>query len=488
MWQSPLMPTAMDAIIEKVKKTIAEKRLIDKNDGILVCVSGGPDSMALLSVLLNLKEELQTKLTVLHLDHMLRGRSSRADANFVKKICAKLRIPFITESCDVKAYAKSNKMSIEEAAREIRYSFYKRAAEKVNANKVATGHTADDQAETVLMRLIKGTGSRGLSGIPYKRKLGSAWVIRPLLEVERKEIVKYLEKHKIPSRTDATNFEASYLRNKIRHVLLPILEKEYNPKIKESLNIIAQNMGGEFEYLSGIARRTLGRIAVIKPSLIRIKIKDLLREHAALRPLIVRQAIHLLKENLNRITHRHWQEIDSMLFAVDQRSVDLPEGIRVVKKSGSLHFLKQKMGKNRKENKIKRVWKLAVPGKVVISDLGVKVRSEIVKRIPKFGKETKHGNTEYVNGDNISYPLKVRTWRNGDRIIPFGMKSSKKLQDIFVDEKVPKEIRSRIPLIISGNNVLWVAGLKLSETCRIDNTTLKIIKLSFTPLKKIMYC
>ncbi len=467
-------------ILTQVQNTIANKGLIKKGDRVLVCVSGGPDSIALLHLMVDLRKHYDIELAVAHLDHMLRGRQSAADANFVKRITAKLGIPFVIEKKNVKKIANSPKMSIEERAREARYNFYQRAAKKTGANKIATGHNMDDQAETILMRFVKGSGSRGLSGIPYKRQLGHTQVIRPLLDVKRADIEEYLKKHRLPSRVDASNFKTFYLRNKIRHILMPFLEKEFNPKIKENLKSIAKNLSNESDYLGTVARRLYKHLTSGTKARIEISLRDLLRQHIALQPLIVREIICSLKGDLKRITYRHWQEIESILTYKDKWSIDLPGKIKVNKKGGRLIFMTKDITQKHLP-RFKKSAKLNIPGKTVIPELGINLSSEIVTSIPRFKKGRKGGRIEYVNGDLLKPPLKIRTRHKGDRMRPLGMEFSKKLHDIFVDEKVPQEIRDRIPLIISGNKILWVVGLKLAGDSEVNRTTAKLVKLPATP-------
>jgi tRNA(Ile)-lysidine synthase len=467
----------------KVKSTIEKKGLIKKGDKVLVGVSGGPDSMALLHLLVDLRKEYNIELIVAHLDHMLRGKQSNADANFVEEIAIKLNTPFIMGRSNVKAIASSAKMSIEEAARETRYDFFQKTAAKVGATKIATAHNMDDQAETVLMRLIKGSGSLGLSGIPYKRRLGDKWIIRPLLDVKRVDIEKYLKRRKIPSRLDASNLKTLYLRNKIRHILIPLLEKEFNRKIKENLNLIARNLSDEFNYLSTTTRRLCKRFAVETETAIEIDIKKLLRQHVALQRLIVREIIFKLKGDLRRINYKHWQEVESMFYDVNKLNVDLPGGLKAVKKHNRLIFTRRGVTKER-ASQFNKTIKLNVPGKIMIPELNIEARAEIVKYMPKFKKGKSTKGVEYINGDLITLPLLIRTWRDGDRMKPLGVKFHKKLHDIFVDEKVPREIRDSIPLIFSGDKILWAVGVKLSEDYKIDKETRRVVKLTVNSIMK----
>lgn len=463
-------------ILSKVRKTIETKELLRDGDRVLACVSGGPDSMALLHILAELRNQYEIEIFVAHLNHMLRGRAADADADFVKTAADNLGLTSVIEKNDIKKFAKSHKLSLEEAAREARYDFYRRAAEKVNAAKIATGHTLDDQAETVLMRLLKGSGSLGLSGIPYKRRFGDLWIVRPLLDVTRKEIEKYLKNNRIPSRRDASNLQTLYFRNKIRNVLIPILEKDFNPNIKETLSSTASVLSDESSYLADIASKKLKRMSRITKFGTELRSKDFRREHAALQRLIVRRIIAGLKGDLKSITYRHWQGIDFILDGTEQKSVNLPGGIKVIKSGQRIVFTTRRDHRDG-AGRLKKKAILRVPGEAILPESGVKIKAEIVKSRPDF-KKKKDKNIEYVNGDLVKGHLTIRTRRNGDRIKPLGMGSYKKLHDVFVDEKIPCERRDMVPVIVSGNRVVWVAGLKLSDEFKIDEGTKRILKLS----------
>ncbi|MBL7072022.1 MAG: tRNA lysidine(34) synthetase TilS [Candidatus Omnitrophica bacterium] len=472
-------------IRSQFEDTIKKYSLIKKGDRVLACVSGGPDSMAMLDLLSGLKRSRGMGLAVAHLDHMIRGRRSKADAVFVKKASAKAGIPFYTERISVKEFAKKTGLSTEEAAREARYAFYQRAAAHTGADKIATGHNMDDQAETVLMRLIKGAGSRGLSGIPYKRALGARTVIRPLLDIRRSDIEQYLKDRKIPSRNDLTNLKTAYLRNKIRHVLLPALEKEFNPGIKEVLNFTAKSLSGEFDYINNIALAKYRSLIKKSGSSIWISIKRLSRQHIALRRLIVRHIIDEIKGDLRKISFKHWQGVESILSGEGKPALDLPGGIKCSKSGGDIVFSKtgrKKQGSRRLRNAL---W-LDIPGTLEIPELGLEIESEIVGRMPRFKKNKRRKNCEYINGDIIEAPLKLRTWKSGDRMRPLGMKDSKKLHDIFIDDKVPKAMRDRIPLVLSKKRILWAVGHRISEDCRINGNVNEIVKLSVKKIKKII--
>jgi tRNA(Ile)-lysidine synthase len=321
-------------ILDKVKNSIRRYNLIDRYDTVLVGVSGGPDSVALLYILNRLKRELKINLHIAHLDHMLR-KDSYKDREFVEELARRMKIPLTTAQINVKALAK--KGSLEEIARNARLGFLFRVARQIKADKIALGHNSNDQAETVLMRILRGTGLYGLAGILPNREIAGYRVIRPLIEVKRKEIESYLKKKKIKPRIDISNFEDIHFRNKIRNRLLPILEKEYNKNIREILANLADSAGTDYDYLSKTANRAMRHLKH------KFNLKELSRLHPAIQRLIFRYAIAKLKGNTRRITFQHTKEIEDLLLNRPVNSiVDLPEGISAIKRKKYLSFYRKK--------------------------------------------------------------------------------------------------------------------------------------------------
>jgi len=329
-------------ILEKVKNTIKKYKLIQKGERIVVGVSGGPDSVALLYLLNSLKKELKIRLYIAHLDHMLRSDSYK-DREFVESLSRKLKIPITTTQINIKELAKRG--SVEEIARNLRLGFFFKVAKDVKAKKIALGHNLDDQAETVLMRMLRGTGLYGLSGILPKRNIAGFEIIRPLIEVRRKEIEGFLKRKKIKPRIDVSNLEDIYFRNKIRNKLLPLLEKRYNRNIKEVLANMADSLGYDYDYLLRKARLTMKRMnpALHKIGKIRnpkkggmknkLNINKLLKLHPAILRLILRLAIARVKGDMRRLTFKHIREIEDLILNRPTNSiVDLPCGISVIKK------------------------------------------------------------------------------------------------------------------------------------------------------------
>lgn len=317
-------------ILVKLKDTIGRYKLIDRGDLVLVAVSGGADSVCLLYLLQALSRVLGFKLQIAHLDHMLR-KGSKKDAEFVKCLGVKLGIPVVTGKINVRGLAK--KGSLEEIARNARLEFLLKVAKGIKADKIALAHNLDDQAETVLMRILRGTGLYGLAGIIPKRKLYGFTVIRPLIRVQRREIEAFLKRKRIKPRIDKTNFQDVYFRNKLRNKLIPLLKEQYNPRIKDVLSNMAESIAFDYDYLN---RQAL-RLAEGKHN--RIDIAKFLKLHPAMQRLILRLNISRLQGSTRRITFAHVKEIEDLIANRPVNSiVDLPKGIVVLKKAKSILF------------------------------------------------------------------------------------------------------------------------------------------------------
>ncbi len=320
-------------MLEKIKETIRKYRLIQKNDKILLGVSGGPDSLALLLIFFKLKNNLSLDLHIAHMDHGLR-KDSHSDALFVENWAKKFNLPFTAANLGSDSGKRGG--SLEEFCREQRMDFFIRTARVIKADKVALGHNLDDQAETVLMRLLRGTGLYGLSGISVKRKIKGVTFIRPLLETSRDEIESFLKKNKIKPRIDSTNKKDIFFRNKIRHRLIPLLKKEYNQNILETLANSAESISYDYEFLDRVAKNTLK-----KPGL-RINLAKLLRLHPAILRIKIRQYIARLQGDTRRISFQHIKELEDLLNnRPDGSIVDLPKGIAIQKTRNTLRFYKR---------------------------------------------------------------------------------------------------------------------------------------------------
>jgi len=314
-------------------ETIKKNKLIQKKDKILAAVSGGPDSMALLLKLNGLKSNFGFSLHIAHLDHGLR-KDSGSDALFVANWAKRLNIPITIKKLDPKIMQKQG--SLEEILRNERIEFLITTAKKIKANKIALGHNLDDQAETVLMRILRGTGLSGLSGISLKRDIQGITFIRPLLETTRREIDKFLKRRGVKPRIDSTNQEDVFLRNKIRNNLIPMLKREYNKNILKVLANLAESVSYDYEYLDQIAKRS------VKGNNLKLNIRKIRKLHPAIQRLKIRQSIAHLQKDTRRIGFQHIKELEDLLSNRPERSVvDLPKGIRVRKAPKTLFFYKK---------------------------------------------------------------------------------------------------------------------------------------------------
>ena len=469
----------MHDFIKKVRNFISANKMIHLGEKIVVGVSGGPDSLSLLYALFYLKDELYFTLHIAHLDHKLRGVESAADAIFVEEHARKLSIAFTIEAIDVPNIIRLNKLSFENGARNIRYDFYDRVAAKVGAAKVALGHNADDQAETILMRLFRGAGSHGLSGIP---KVRDGKYIRPLLSNSRSEIEKFLSDLGLSPRQDSSNQKTIYLRNKIRLELLPILEAEYNPNIKKILCRTAEILQSESELLDKIVAENLSTcVTTCHPSIIEISIDNFKKQHLAIQRRILRLCIADIVGNTLDVC---FERIESILKLISSNKPNciliLPHNVEIIKSYDNLIIRQAKPDVEFAEFD----YELNVPGVTELPEL----KSTIVTKLDEhftfesqnqLQVENSDGVGEVFDFEKIKQPLRVRNRRSGDRFQPLGMCGEKKLKDFFIDEKVPKQLRDQIPILVSGDEILWVVGYRLSDRFKITASTRQKLAVSF---------
>ncbi|MDD3905219.1 MAG: tRNA lysidine(34) synthetase TilS [Candidatus Omnitrophica bacterium] len=325
-------------IVEKVLKTMRSYDMVKSGDTVLAAVSGGPDSILLLHLLARLKNKLRIKeIVVCNLDHGIRGKESSDDSMFVKKYSATLGLKFIHKKIKLRS-AKTGGLSMEEAAREARYIFFNNAAASVGADSIATGHTLDDQAETVLMRILKGASLKGLVGISPVRSEGSFRMIRPLIELEKTEITDYLDAESIPYRIDSTNAEPIYFRNVIRGEIMPFLEK-YNPRLKRSLFNLAEHLREDFEFISQEKARAQRDIVRVKGRVVEMALKDIIVQPRAIQKEILRDSLEKAGGEVKKLSFRHWKEIEALIRTGRKgNSVDLPGSVRAGRTATHLIF------------------------------------------------------------------------------------------------------------------------------------------------------
>jgi tRNA(Ile)-lysidine synthase len=465
-------------------------KMITEGDVVLVGVSGGIDSITLLYSLYFLRDNLKCSLIVAHANHGLRGEESDKEEEFVRKIAGELKLPCVIEKFDVLKYMAEKGLSKQVAARELRYDFFERTKKQYSANKIALGHTADDQAETVLMRLLRGSGMKGMGGIRAVRACSeqseSNNVIRPLIEVSRDEVAEFAAEKGLRYVEDPSNLKTEYLRNKIRLNLMPILKKEYNPSVIRALSETAEIIRDEDEFLEDYCSSLSGLISpLLIPPFVRgrgggveINVSKLKGLHIAIQRRVIRIAIKRLKGDLLKISAVHVEDIlNSINKGFSGKSLNLPDGIHVLYEYDRLRFGIQ--DSKFKEAGVKFDSPLKIPGETILSIPPYKFKTEIISRedLVAAGFNLRNKYTAFFDMDKLKGELRIRNRRAGDIFHPSGMKGSKKLKEFFIDEKIPQRERDDISLLVSENIILWVVGRRIAENGKVDEKTKRILRI-----------
>jgi len=461
----------MKLLRKKVWRYIREHALCAPGDTLIVAFSGGADSTALLDILAHLPG-YELKLVVAHLNHLLRGEESEADEFFAREAAGRYGCSFALARVDVAARAGQAGLSLEEAGREVRYAFLREVAAKHAAAAVAVGHHRGDQAETVLLRLLRGAGGSGLSAMRPKSAAGM--IVRPLLTLRRPEIEAYLRKGGLTWREDSSNADGRFLRNRIRHELLPYLES-CGQDIEERLCRTAEALAADEEVLEAAAAEAFTRAVAVTASGAEADTGVLCREPAALRKRLYRQAIQVVKGDLRRISFTHLAAIDKLVFASRPNSeLILPDDIRVIRAYRSLRFTRQ----HEETMSAGSALFIGRPGDYLLPCGGRLLIEEHAG--PLAAGHAAGPDMLAVQAGLLQFPLTVRYFSDGDRFIPLGMSSRKKLKNLFIDRKVPLSARSRIPLLIDRGEIVWVCGLQAAEKTRTVAVDIGLPRLLLT--------
>ena len=462
-----------NALLGFILSTIRRFSMIEKGDKVLVAVSGGPDSVALLHAFWSLRDELGITLNVAHLNHSFRGKESDEDAEYAAQLSGNLGIPCVVEKIDVPEIQRTLRLSPEEAARLVRYEFLERVSDEIGAKRIAVGHTADDQVETIFLNILRGAGIDGLSGMPPVR----GRIIRPLIEVRRAIVEDYVERHRLHPRVDATNLLATYARNRVRLELLPLLRREYNPEIDAAILRLSELASVDSAYLNVEAEEALNRLQVREDEQsIALDANGLLSCHVAIRRRVIRMAVGRLRGGLTDIGFVHVEEMLRLLNAGQDFQYDLPSGIYVGRSRETLTLSSSKPV----EVPIIYCYDIPIPGEIEVPEIGVIIEAEIAGGAVEPVRPP--GSLEVVlDRGLIVGKLKVRNWQPGDRIRPLGLGGTKKVQDIFVDKKIPRAARHRVPIIADNGKIVWVAGLALSELVKVTSQTRECLILRVLP-------
>ncbi len=460
----------MSDFIKKILSTIQKYNMLSYGDHVLVGLSGGPDSVCLLFVLNKLKSPFKLKISAIYFDHGLRPEEIPEEINFCQKICDTLDLNFYTQKINVKEFAEREKINLQEAARILRYEVFDQLSLRIKANKIALGHNADDQAETVLMRLLRGAGPAGLSGIPPVRKK----IIRPLIEMEKKEIENFLKENKIQYLLDSSNMKLEYMRNKIRHLLIPVI-KEISPQATKIISKTANILREENDYINVAVTKALMRLMSRKTDQ---KVELFCNPLEVLNIVILRRALRVAIDSVRDLRGIEFDHIEDIIKLIKNGKpgdrIYLPKGIRAIKGYSTIIITTEPPQKL-------STYQIHDPNREIFlkeSSMILEIRDIPIDKVNDYGNGK---NLTYIDAEKVKFPLIIRSRKEGDYFYPLGFGKRKKLQDFFVDEKVPREERDLVPVIESEGKIVWIVGYRLDDRFKIDHNTKKCLQIKVIP-------
>ncbi|HDP69732.1 MAG TPA: tRNA lysidine(34) synthetase TilS [Actinobacteria bacterium] len=454
--------------------------MFESGDKVLVAVSGGQDSVLLLHFLIQLKDVFDLSLHIFHLNHMLRGDDSYKDAVFVRDLAEKENLSSTILSYNVPDYIAKKNLSTEEGARKVRYMLLEKVAKDINADKVALGHTADDQVETFLMRILRGSGLKGLSAIPPVRGV----FVRPLIEITRKEIESYCKSEGIDFRVDISNFDSTYLRNRVRRDLIPVLE-QYNPDLRDTIFQTIRVVSDDNQYLDEIASKEFYSVSAIKNDLISFSLKKLKALPVAVKRRVLRKGIEILKGNLEGIEFKHLKDLLLDAEKMPKFRRDIPGNLAIIREYDNLILIRRNLLEKKKRVEVT----LDGLGRIEIPELKVELKASIMKLEGdnfagerflknKFLPSSKINLVAYFDADKIDFPISICNRSRGGRFYPLGLEGEKKLQDFFVDVKLPERLRDSVPIVTSfDGEIIWVVGYRIDDRFKVDCKTQRVLEI-----------
>jgi tRNA(Ile)-lysidine synthase len=450
------------SIEQKVLKFINANELIQSGDKVLVALSGGPDSVFLLSFLIKFRNKYKIELGAFHLNHGLRGKQSDEDEIFCKRFCSKNKIKFYSSKKNIKLISKRKKISVEEAGRVTRYKELNNCAVENSFNKIATAHNIDDNTETVILNLIKGSGLKGLTGIPVQRNN----IIRPILSLSKKEILEYLKRNKIKYRIDESNLASDYERNYLRNEVIPGLAKKLNPSLNVSVLRSSSILKQYYNYLIDSIKPQLNKILKQGDSEISIGISLFNSIDNRLRGLFV----HELFSKKFRLDLNN-EKINSILALFDNqagRMIELENNVIVLKERDAILIKYENSGENFSIN-LKPGDRKKINGKT----FSIKQKAE---NLVKLNNDSR---TEFVDADKCNSAFELRNWKAGDKFSPIGMKGSKKISDYLTQIKIPSSEKKNKLVLTNSGKIVWVVGFRIDDRFKITNKTKKVYELCF---------
>ena len=454
---------------DRVLATIRKHGLVRAGDLVLAAVSGGPDSTALLHALVSLAPVLEISLHAAHLNHMLRGAEAEEDARYVQSLCEGLKVPVTVEARDVAAAAREGGLSIEQAARQVRYEFLESVADRVGANRIAVGHTADDQVETILLNILRGAGLDGLGGMPIAR----GRIIRPLYELTCADVEQYCAEAGLSPRLDSSNMSVQMERNRLRLEVLPALEHEY-PAIRRHLLRLGSLAREESAYLSELVRARMPRIVLRQGAdEIVLDAGRLRRLAPVLQKRLIREAVRELRGDIAYLEQGHVEAVLELARGRTGRQLHLPLGLRVAMSYGALSM---RVPGDAEEPRPQGVLEaLSLPGITRVRALGLEVEAQLTGPASVRDEGPDRAMLDF---ERVREPVFVRTWRRGDRFHPLGAAGMMKLHDFFVNEKVPRDERMLTPIVEDSHGIMWIVGHRLDDRYKVTPATRSVLRLA----------
>jgi tRNA(Ile)-lysidine synthase len=463
-------------LLDRVRRTIDSYHLLSKGDRLIVGVSGGVDSMVLLHLLDALRQEFSLTLIVAHINHGLRPRESEKEAELVQQESMRLGLPYEYGHFNAREFQKMGGLSPQDGARRIRFYFLNSLLKKYDASKIALGHNADDQVETVLLKLIRGTGLRGLKGMLPIRE---GKVIRPLLEVWREEIESFAGEMGIPYLVDSSNLRDHYLRNRIRLHLIPLIEKEYQSGFREIVLRTSGILREENDYLEQGAEEACRRIIHEDRDAFSFKFSQYQSLHEALQWRVIQKMLGKVYDERKVSDEGEGSEARTIFRKLQQSTpsflLELPHGVCFEKRYDVVLLRKGGI-----ETVPPFEAELFSPGRTFIEEIGKEVAIEEIDRDDTLRYLDGTPDTAFLDCRALEFPLKIRNFRPGDRFYPLGMKGTQKLKEFFIDHKIPRFERPKIPLLISGEMVAWIVGYRIDERVKVSDKTQKVLKVKVT--------
>lgn len=455
----------MKSIEQNIIKFIKQSNLVLPGDKLLIALSGGPDSIFALNFFAKYKALFKIEIAAAHVNHNLRGRESDEDENFCKEICTKMNIPFHSISFNVAKIAEKNKRSIEEEARILRYNFLEDLLEKNGYTKIITAHNKNDNSETVLLNLFKGTGISGISGIPLTR--GN--IIRPLLNTSKEEIIAYLNSNKIEFRIDSSNSDSKYHRNFFRNEIIPRIKTEINPLLDDAIFRTSQNIRKSGNLLQRLILEKADQLSKYENEILTIQLPN----EENLDKLVLDEIFRLKLQQIYGIVPNFDDSVKLLELVRNQTGtkIQISENLYIFKERNSIVIKEQKQ--------IESIHILLKPNEQkIIGDIKISITEfNSVNGVPKY-----ENGVEIISGDKSEDIFILRSWKNGDKFIPLGMTGSKLVSDFLNEQKVPAHLKKNVLVLTNGGKIVWVVGHRIDNRVKLLPTTKKAYKLCQTKL------